>query len=33
MYMTWFQWREEPEVATEEYEQGTYVYYTLILAG
>ncbi len=26
-YMTWFQRHEEPKVATEEYEEGTYVYF------
>lgn len=26
-YMTWFQRHEEPKVTTEEYEQGTYVYF------
>lgn len=26
-YSTWFQRHEEPKVATEEYEQGTYVYF------
>ncbi|GMI09432.1 hypothetical protein TrLO_g6841 [Triparma laevis f. longispina] len=26
-YMTWFQRHEEPNVTTEEYEQGTYVYF------
>merc|ERR1712196_739642 len=26
-YMTWFQRHEEPKVTTDEYEQGTYVYF------
>jgi CCR4-NOT transcription complex subunit 3 len=26
-YMTWFQRAEEPKVTTDEYEQGTYVYF------
>lgn len=26
-YMTWFQRHEEPKVATEEFEEGTYVYF------
>ena len=26
-YMTWFQRHEEPKIATEEYEEGTYVYF------
>ena len=26
-YMTWFQRHEEPQITTEEYEQGTYVYF------
>lgn len=26
-YMTWFQRHEEPEIATEEFEKGTYVYF------
>jgi len=26
-YNTWFQRHEEPKVATDEYEQGTYVYF------
>ena len=26
-YLTWFQRHEEPKVTTEEYEQGTYVYF------
>lgn len=26
-YMTWFQRHEEPQVTTDEYEQGTYVYF------
>jgi CCR4-NOT transcription complex subunit 3 len=26
-YMTWFQRHEEPKITTEEYEQGTYVYF------
>ena len=26
-YMTWFQRHEEPKVTTEEYEEGTYVYF------
>jgi CCR4-NOT transcription complex subunit 3 len=26
-YMTWFQRHEEPKIATEEFEEGTYVYY------
>jgi CCR4-NOT transcription complex subunit 3 len=26
-YMTWFQRHEEPTIATDEYEQGTYVYF------
>ena len=25
--MTWFQRHEEPKIATEEYEEGTYVYF------
>jgi CCR4-NOT transcription complex subunit 3 len=26
-YMTWFQRHEEPKITTEEYEEGTYVYF------
>lgn len=26
-YMTWFQRHEEPKIATEEFEEGTYVYF------
>lgn len=26
-YMTWFQRHEEPKVTTDEYEEGTYVYF------
>lgn len=26
-YMTWFQRHEEPKITTDEYEQGTYVYF------
>ena len=26
-YMTWFQRHEEPKIANEEYEEGTYVYF------
>lgn len=26
-YLTWFQRHEEPKVTTDEYEQGTYVYF------
>lgn len=26
-YLTWFQRHEEPSVITEDYEQGTYVYF------
>jgi len=26
-YLTWFQRHEEPKVTTDEYEQGTYIYF------
>ena len=31
-YNTWFQRHEEPKVATDEYEQGTYVYFDFHIA-
>ena len=31
-YNTWFQRHEEPKVATDEYEQGTYVYFDFHVA-
>ncbi|KAK2982030.1 hypothetical protein RJ640_029258 [Escallonia rubra] len=32
-YSTWFQRHEEPKVATDDYEQGTYVYFDFHIAG